>query len=222
MDRMRPSSDHEKGCSVRTHLAIRDCRNGSDVLRGLYVLRNKPDAQSVSIGLASPLEDSYVKASSGDPAERSGYLRYFYRNWRPTRMGRIWNGAYAWVSGLGLTPQILVTLQVKSRSSGRLCATVLVGASHEGQRYLVSMLGDDSEWVKNVRAARGVAFIKRGRTQPVVLTEIPREKRAPILKAWSQIATSGRKHLPVTHNAPVSAFESIAADYPVFRIDPSE
>ena len=84
------------------------------------------------------------------------------------------------------------------------------------------MLGDDSEWVKNVRAARGVAFIKRGRTQPIVLTEIPREKRAPILKAWSQIATSGRKHLPVTHHAPVSAFESIAADYPVFRIDPSE
>ena len=179
-----------------------------------------PVFDGVSIGKS--LEDSYVKASSGDPAERSGYLRYFYRNWRPTRMGRIWNGAYAWVSGLGLTPQILVTLQVKSRSSGRLCSTVLVGASHEGQRYLVSMLGDDSEWVKNVRAARGVAFIKRGRTHPVVLTEIPREKRAPILKAWSQVATSGRKHLPVTHHAPVSAFESIAADYPVFRIDPSE
>ncbi len=67
------------------------------------------------------------------------------------------------------------------------------------------MVGDDSEWVKNVRAARGVAFIKRGRTHPVVLTEIPREKRAPILKAWSQVATSGRKHLPVTHHAPVSA-----------------
>ncbi len=84
------------------------------------------------------------------------------------------------------------------------------------------MLGDDSEWVKNVRAARGVAFIKRGRTHPVTLTEIQREKRAPILKAWSQVATSGRKHLPVAHDAPVSAFESIAADYPVFRIDPSE
>lgn len=179
-----------------------------------------PVLNDVSIGKF--LEDSYVKASSRDPAERSSYLRYFYRNWRPTRMGRIWNGAYAWVSGLGLTPQILVTLQVKGRNSGRLCSTVLVGASHEGRRYLVSMLGDDSEWVKNVRAARGVAFIKRGRTHPVVLTEIAREKRAPILKAWSQVATSGRKHLPLMPHAPVSAFESIAADYPVFRIDPSE
>ncbi len=101
-----------------------------------------------------------MKASLEDPAERSGYLRYFYRDWRPTRFGRIWNGAYAWVSGLGLTPQILITLQVKSRSSGRLCSTVLVGASHQGSRYVVSMLGDNSEWVKSVRAAGGEAFIK--------------------------------------------------------------
>jgi len=162
-----------------------------------------------------------MKMSRADPAERSGYLRYFYRNWHPTRFGRIWNGAYAWVSGLGLTPQTLITLQVKSRSNDRLYSTILVGAIYEGSRYVVSMLGDDSEWVKNIRAADGEAFIKRGRSRPVVLKEIPIEKRAPILKAWSQIATSGRQHLPVPHSAPVSAFEAIAADYPVFRIDPA-
>jgi hypothetical protein len=162
-----------------------------------------------------------MKASREDPAERSGYLRYFYRDWRPTRLGRIWNGAYAWVSGLGLTSQILITLQVKSRSNGRLRSTVLVAVGHEGSRYVVSMLGDNSEWVKNVRAAGGEAFIKRGRLHPVMLNEIPPEKRAPILKAWSQVATSGRQHLPVPHEAPVSAFGTIAAEYPVFRIDPA-
>lgn len=162
-----------------------------------------------------------MKISRADPAERSGYLRYFYRNWHPTRFGRIWNSAYAWVSGLGLTPQTLITLQVKSRSNGRLCSTILVGAIYEGSRYVVSMLGDDSEWVKNIRAADGEAFIKRGRSRPVVLKEIPADKRAPILKAWSQIATSGRQHLPVPHSARVSAFEAIAEDYPVFRIDPA-
>ena len=162
-----------------------------------------------------------MKTSLRDPAERRGYLRYFYRNWRPTRFGRIWNGAYAWVSGLGLTPKTLITLQVKSRTDGRLCSTILVGAVYEGSRYVVSMLGNDSEWVKNVRAADGEAFIKRGRLRSVVLEEIPAEKRAPILKAWSQIATSGRQHLPVPHDAPVSAFEAIAADYPAFRIDPA-
>lgn len=117
-------------------------------------------------------------------------------------------------------PQVLLTLQVKDRGSGLLHATVLVVATY--QRYLVSMLGDDSQWVHNVRAAGGRALIKRGRSQPVVLTEIPSEERPPILKAWCQVATSGRQHLPVSHQAPISAFEAIAGDYPVFRIDPGQ
>jgi hypothetical protein len=162
-----------------------------------------------------------TRAPREDPAERSGYLRFFYRDWRPTRLGKLWSRALAWISGLGLTSRILLTLQVKDRSSGRLHMTVLVVATHQGQRYLVSMLGDGSEWVRNIRAAGGEAFIKRGRSRAVILTEIPPEERAPILKAWCQVATSGRNHLPVSHDAPVSAFETIAGDYPVFRIDPA-
>lgn len=162
-----------------------------------------------------------MKTPRLDPAERSGFLRYFYRGWRPTRLGRMVSRSWAWASGLGLTPPILLTLQVQDRHSGRIGNTVLAVATHEGQRYLVSMLGDDSEWVRNVRAAGGAAFIKRGLSRPVVLTEIPPAQRAPILKAWCQVATSGRRHLPVAHDAPISAFEAIAADYPVFRIDPA-
>ncbi len=161
-----------------------------------------------------------MSAPREDPAEKSGYLRYFYRDWRPTRLAKIWNGAYAWVTALGLTPSILVTLQVKSRRDGRLGSTVLVSARHHGLRYLVSMLGSSSEWVQNVRASGGQAFIKRGRSRRVTLTEIPTAERAPILKAWCQVATSGRKHLPVPYDAPASAFEAIAENYPVFRIDP--
>jgi membrane protease YdiL (CAAX protease family) len=111
------------------------------------------------------------------------------------------------------------TLQVKDRRDGRLRSTVLVPVHYEGERYLVSMLGDGSEWVQNVRATGGKAFMKRGQTQPVTLIEVWPRARAPILKAWSQIATSGRKHLPAPYDAPVSAFEAIAADYPVFRIE---
>jgi hypothetical protein len=134
-------------------------------------------------------------------------------------LAKIWNGAFAWASGLGLTPRILVTLQVKSRSSNRLYSTVLVVANYKGRRYLVSMLGNDSNWVQDIRAAHGKAFIKRFRSRPVTLTEIPPNDRPPILKAWCQIATSGRQHLPVPHDAPASEFEAIAADYPVFRVD---
>jgi hypothetical protein len=166
----------------------------------------------------------YVVMQSGtagpspDPAE-SGYLRFYYRNRRPTRFGRLSNQVWAWLTGLGLMPPIVQTLQVKDRRDGRLRSTVLVPAHYEGERYLVSMLGDSSEWVQNVRAAGGEALIKRGRSHPIMLTEIPPKDRAPILKAWCQVATSGRKHLPVRYDAPVSAVEAIAADYPVYRIN---
>jgi len=154
-----------------------------------------------------------------DPAERHGYLRWFYRGWRPTRFGRFHNSIWAWLAGLGLTSPVLVTLEVKDRSTDQLRSVVLVAADYEEHRYLVSMLGDSSEWVQNLRAARGMAFIKRGQSYPVMLTEIPPEERAPILRAWCQVATSGRQHLPVSAQDPVSAFEAIAGDYPVFRID---
>jgi hypothetical protein len=154
-----------------------------------------------------------------DPAEQ-GSLRFFYRNWRPTRLAKVWNGAFAWLTGLGLLPPILLTLQVKSRFTNRLYSTVLAVGNYGDQRYLVSMLGNGSNWVQDVRAAQGKAFVKRGRSRPVILTEIPPGERAPILKAWCEVATSGRKHLPVRHDAPISAFRAIAADYPVFRIDP--
>lgn len=157
--------------------------------------------------------------SHEDPAESRGYLRWFYRGWRPTRLGKFHNRIWAWLSGLGLTPPILVTLQVKDRRTAQLHSVILVAADYEGHRYLVSMLGDGSEWVQNLRAAGGMAFIKRGQPYPVMLTEIPSLARAPILKAWCQVATSGRKHLPVSHQDPVSAFEAIAGDCPVFRID---
>jgi hypothetical protein len=156
-----------------------------------------------------------------DPAESSGFLRFFYRDWRPTRLGRMTSAAWAWAAGLGLAPHKVLSLGVKDRHSGRVENTVLAVASYQGQRYLVSMLGDGSQWVQNVRAGGGKAFIKRGRSRPVVLTEIMPEGRAPILKAWCQVATSGRQHLPISPDAPIHAFEAIAGDYPVFRIDPA-
>jgi hypothetical protein len=116
-------------------------------------------------------------------------------------------------------PPIVQTLQVNDRRDGRLRSTVLVPAHYGGERYLVSMLGDRSEWVQNVRAAGGEAFIKRGGAYPVKLAKILPKDRAPILKAWCHVATSGHKHLPVPYDAAESAFEAIAADYPVFRID---
>jgi hypothetical protein len=155
-----------------------------------------------------------------DPAEHDGsFLRFYYRDWRPTLLGRIWTRIYAWLAGWGLFSDVIVSLLTNDQLSGRLVAHVLVPTTFEGQRYFVSMLGERSNWVQDVRAANGAAFIKHGRSRPVVLTEVPPDRRAPILKAWCRVATSGRRHLPISYDSPVAAFEAIARDYPVFRID---
>jgi len=83
------------------------------------------------------------------------------------------------------------------------------------------MLGEGSEWVRNVRAAGGKAYVKRGQSLPVRLTEVPLGERGPILKAYCQVATSGREHFPVSPAAPLAEFEAVAERYPVFRIDPA-
>ncbi len=157
-----------------------------------------------------------------DPAENDGFLRHFYRDWRPTPLARIHNALWAWASGLGLLPPSVLTLQTRNLSSDKLSSTVLAPVDHNGRRYLVSMLGDRSQWVQNARASGGDAFVKRRETRRVTLVEIPIAERAPILKAWCQVATSGRRHLPVPYNAPVTSFEAIAQNYPVFRIDPAK
>jgi deazaflavin-dependent oxidoreductase (nitroreductase family) len=154
-----------------------------------------------------------------DPAERSALMRLFYRNWRPTRVGRGVNRFWCWWSGLGLPPKFQAALEVYGRKSGRKRLSPVVIATVEGKRYLVSMLGPESDWVKNVEAAHGDAVICQGHRQRVHLAMVPREERAPILREYVRIASSGRQHFPLPVRAPLAGFEAIAECYPVYRIN---
>lgn len=154
-----------------------------------------------------------------DPAER-GHMRLFYRGWRPTRLGRIANRIMAWWSAAGLPPSIQQTIEVRGRVSGKVRSNPIAIATVDGERYLVSMLGPESEWVKNVIAAGGEAVLRHGRRESVRLVEVPAEERAPVLREYVRIANSGRTHFPVQPGAPLSEFAAIAERYPVFRISP--
>ncbi len=88
-----------------------------------------------------------------------------------------------------------------------------------GEKYLVSMLGEDTNWVRNVRAAGGKARLIHGSHELVLLEEVEINQRAPILKAYLKIAPGARPHIPVDKDAPISAFEKIAAKYPVFKVE---
>jgi deazaflavin-dependent oxidoreductase (nitroreductase family) len=112
----------------------------------------------------------------------------------------------------------LVTLDVTGRTSGQIISLPVALIVVDGQRYLVSMLGEHVHWVQNVRAARGRAVIRSGRREQVHLEEVGVDQRAPILKAYLQRAPGARSHVPVDKDAPLADFERIAPAYPVFRV----
>jgi deazaflavin-dependent oxidoreductase (nitroreductase family) len=146
------------------------------------------------------------------------FTRWLYRGQRPNWIARIMNRASAAVASSGVASNYLVTLEVTGRKSGRIFSLPLVMAIVDGQRYLVSMLGDNVQWVYNVRAAGGKAVLRHGRREEIRLEEVPPGQRAPILKAYLQRAPGARPHVPVNKDATLSEFEKVAAAIPVFRV----
>jgi hypothetical protein len=147
--------------------------------------------------------------------------RWLYAEGRPGRVARGVNAGFAALHAAGLGPPSWVTLAVAGRKSGRTIAFPLVMVTLAGERFLVSMLGPDAAWVRNVAAAGGRAELRRGRREAVQLTEIPVAERAPVLRAYLRAAPGARPHLPVRSDAPLAELEAIAAQFPVFRVDPA-
>jgi hypothetical protein len=80
-----------------------------------------------------------------------------------------------------------------------------------GERYLVSMLGEEVNRVRNVRVAGGEL--------PCVMGVAP-DLRASVLKAYLKRATNASAHVPIDKDAPLAEFERLAPRFPVFWIVP--
>lgn len=115
---------------------------------------------------------------------------------------------------------IACVLETVGRVSGRPVSVPLVTVRVRGAWYLVSMLGPDVNWVRNVRAAGGDVGLLHGRRRPVHLVEVAEEARARIVKRYLLVAAGARPHIDVPWYAPRRAFQAVAADHPVFRIEP--
>lgn len=146
------------------------------------------------------------------------FKRWLYQGGRPNALARAINRGFAMLHSLGVAPNYLVTLEVTGRRSGRTISFPLAMVVLNGERYLVSMLGAEASWVRNVRAAGGRATLRHGRTEQVQLEEVAVEQRSPILKAYLQKAPGARPHIPVHMDAPLEDFAAIAGQYPVFRV----
>ncbi len=150
------------------------------------------------------------------PAWWDRYHRWMYRGGRPNWWARPQNRISAVVGGLLSTR--MVALEVPGRRTGRVVSFPLVMADYGGERYLVAMLGEETNWVKNVRAAGGRAVLRHGRRETVRLDEVEAGARAPILRRYLTLAPGARPHVPVDRRAPLANFERLAAQYPVFRV----
>jgi hypothetical protein len=144
--------------------------------------------------------------------------RWLYRQRHANRVARFLNATQARLAAAGVGPGWLIRVEVTGRHSGKTVSFPAVIADYDDGRYLVSMLGEDTNWVCNVRASGGHAALRHGDREPVLLREVDAERRAPILRCYLQRAPGARAHIPVDYRAPVEAFEPIAAQYPVFRI----
>lgn len=146
--------------------------------------------------------------------------RWMYRDGRPRTLARVlnWIARAQYSAGL-LSPHYAVTLEVTGRRTGRAVRLPVVAVEYDGSRYLVSMLGPDANWVRNVRAANGKAVLHRRGAEAVHLKEVAAEGRAPILRRYLAVAPGARPHFPIDRHAPLDEFEGIADRYPVFRID---
>ena len=150
------------------------------------------------------------------------FKRWLYRGGRPNTLARVINKGWAIFHSLGILSDHFVTLEVAGRKSGRIVSFPLAMAKVNEERYLVSMLGEDANWVRNIRAAGGKARLVHGIREQVLLKQVDASQRAPILKAYLQIAPGARPHIPVDKDAPISEFEKIAPQYPVFRVETLE
>ena len=146
------------------------------------------------------------------------YLRWLYRGGRPNRFAKVQNRMSAIAFASGVWPQRVATLEVRGRRSGRVIAFPVVIADHEGERYLVAMLGEKTNWVLNVRAAGGRAVLRHGRREDLHLQEVAVHERAAILRRYLALAPGARPHIAIDRHSSLQEFDRIAPGIPVFRM----
>jgi F420H(2)-dependent quinone reductase len=144
--------------------------------------------------------------------------RWLYPGGRPNGLARLLNRGWAFVHGTGLLPRRYVTLEVPGRRTGRMLSYALVMTDYEGEWYLVSMLGERSSWVRNVRAAGGRAVLRHGRREAVRLEAVDPDARAPIVRRYLSLAPGPRAFIPVDRDAPLEDVQKVAPRVPVFRV----
>jgi len=150
--------------------------------------------------------------------QRAEQMRARYAGGRPNEEAKAIHRRYVAGPLPRLVP-IAAVLDVPGRVSGTTVHVPLVIVPYQARWYLVSMLGEQANWVRNLHAAGGDAVLLHGRRRPVHLVEVPAEQRARIIRRYLLVAWGARPHMAVTWHTPLPEVAAVADDYPVFRVD---
>lgn len=143
-----------------------------------------------------------------------------YRGTRPNGLARLLNDAWARAGSAGLGRERLVTLEVPGRRTGHTTEIPLIVADHEGERYLVAMLGERADWVANVRAARGRVVLRHGQREAVQLEEVAPAERSAIVRRHLEVAPAARSFIASEQSVGSAEFDAQSSSIPVFRVRP--
>jgi hypothetical protein len=120
-----------------------------------------------------------------------------------------------------------VTLQVRGRTSGKVRRVPILRTRYQGNDYLVALAGE-SQWVRNVRAAKGDAVIRRGTARHVHLEELAPADRPDIIAEYLRAgrrrsgadanANQARFYFGLDPDPSIDDIRAIVEHYPVFRV----
>jgi hypothetical protein len=150
----------------------------------------------------------------------SAFQRWQFRDARPNGSARVLSRLLGIAFGAGIGPNQAATIEVRGRKTGRKISFPVAVVDYGADRYLVAMLGDRTNWVRNVRADNH-AVLRQGRRENVSLVEDFSGNRAAISRRYLKLAPGARPFLPIDRRAPLGDFEGIVEEYPVFRVAPA-
>jgi len=106
---------------------------------------------------------------------------------------------------------VLSTLSVRGRTSGRWRSVPVAVLDHGGERYLIAPRGN-TEWARNLRAAKSGRLQRKGRVEEFEAIEVPADERPPLIAVY--LEQFGR--FPTV----AETFRQLPdpADHPTFRV----
>src|SRR6201984_304189 len=150
----------------------------------------------------------------------SAFQRWQFRSGRPNPSAPVLSRLLGIAFAAGIGPNPAATIEGRGRKTGRKISFPIVVVAYEGERYLVAMLGDKTNWVRNLRADNH-AVLQRGTRENVSVVQDFSGNRRAILRRYLEIAAGARPFFPITRRAPLDDFERIVNEYPVFRVAPA-